>query len=106
MKINSIGLDVYRKTMEKPLPDNQSPDKGSPATGIGNVHIPSQTNKIGSKLAVTLKPGTFIDMLTPEEKRAFELVFEKFRQVGSPDGSYGSEGVNKSHIGNFVDVKL
>ena len=71
MKINSIGIDTYRQAMEKPQTENRlNAEKDSKAAEASKVHIPSQTEKIGSKLGVKLKPGTFIDMLSQEEKEA------------------------------------
>jgi hypothetical protein len=107
MKINSIGINAYRQAMEKPNTESQMLDKSSKSTATSKVEIPGQAKKIGSNLAVKLKPGTFVDMLSTEEKEALTLLFEKFKESGALDGTYRREGESgKAHIGNFVDVKL
>ncbi len=108
MKVNSIGIDAYRQATEKPQAENRPAlQKQSEAAQAARLHIPGQLNKDGSKLAVKLEPGTFIDMLSAEEKKAFEMVFERFRQLSSAGGSYNENGAGKRQtVGNFVDVTL
>lgn len=108
MKVNPIGIDAYRQAMDKPQVENRAAaTKKEEAAKTSQVQIPGQVNKIGSKLAVKLKPGTFVDMLSAEEKKAFELVFEKFRQLTTADGAYSKNGENnRQTTGNFVDVTL
>lgn len=108
MKINSIGIDAYRQATERPQVENRpAPQKQSEAEQASRLQIPGQLNKAGSKLAVKLEPGTFVDMLSTEEKKAFEMVFERFRQLSSADGAYNENGAGKRQtVGNFVDVSL
>ncbi|MFH2037245.1 MAG: hypothetical protein ABIJ45_12645 [Candidatus Zixiibacteriota bacterium] len=108
MKINPIGIEAYRQTMEKSKTDVRPQiEKNAETSKSSAVHLPGQANKIGSKLANKLESGTFADMLTTEEKQAFEMVFEKFRQIASADGSYRHDGeTNLQSVGNFVDVTL
>jgi hypothetical protein len=109
MNINSIGINAYRQTTA----ENQLQKKsGSTVNDVSTspadrVAIPGQENNITSKLAVQLKRGNFADMLTPEERQALELIFEKFRLAGLEEENYGQKGPQKAeHLGKAVDVKL
>jgi len=105
MKINPVGVETYRQAMGKPQVEYK-PMPGN-KTGINNakVRIPGQTDDTGSKLSVKLKPGTFVDMLSSEEKQALELLFAKYS--GIKQGDYcRNGGTDESHLGNIVDVKL
>jgi len=107
MKINSIGIESYRQAMGKPQVENRPADNKKEASKVANVGIPAQSEKVGSKLAVRLQPGTFVDMLSAEEKQAVELFFEKFNSIKSKDAVYARDGEsNSSHLGKHVDVKL
>ncbi|SYZ73598.1 hypothetical protein TRIP_C30035 [Candidatus Zixiibacteriota bacterium] len=105
MKINATGIDAYRNI----LSDNQVGRKQvGPENKIeqsGKVQIPVQDKAPGSKLGVNLKSGSFADMLSPEEKQALEMIFEKFR--GAEGRSYEENGASdKPRLGNIVDIKL
>jgi len=100
MKVNSIGINTYQQLNDKqqvnrrPLENSQT----KPAAKIGKVNIPVQSDKVGSDLAVKLPGENYMEMLSAEEKEAFEMVFKKF------NGSSGASGQNG--LGRFVDVKL
>jgi len=109
MKINSIGIEAYRQITN----DSQVNKKSGSAENkmqtdrADRIQIPGQGDNIGSRLAVQLKKGSFIDMLSGEEKRALEMVFEKFRSLEIDGRSYDGKGTpRKSNLGNMVDVKL
>ena len=105
MKVNSVGIDAYRQTMEKPQVNKQAvADRQQQVEKTQKVQVPVQTNKVSSKLGVKLQAGTFDDMLSDEERQAIEMVFSRFRNIA---GSYTNDGTNESStLGNFVDVKL
>lgn len=108
MKINSIGIDAYRQAAERSQVENRpAAQKQSEVEKASRVHIPGHLNKAGSKLGVKLPEGSFVDMLSTEEKKAFEMVFERFRQLSTADGAYNENGAGKRQaVGNFVDVTL
>ena len=108
MKINAIGIDAYRQASEA-----QSGRKSIPSQNENKIdrtekiQIPGQGNTVGSKLSVRLKSGTFMDQLSGEEKKALELLFDKFRQMGVDEASYKKDGSAKqAHLGRVIDVKL
>lgn len=107
MKINSIGINAYRQTITENQKRIPTPEGNTKPHSVDRVLIPGQENSITSKLAVQLKGGKFADMLTPEERQALELIFEKFRLAGLGDEHYAQKAVQKSeHLGKVVDVKL
>jgi len=108
MKVNSIGIDSYRQTTGKTQVENRAATENRKQTEQATrIQIPGQGQKIGSDLSIRLRPGTFIDMLSDEERRAFELIFQKFNGLSAGDGVYARrDATNESHLGNYLDVKL
>jgi hypothetical protein len=109
MKINSIGVEAYRQVAnDAQVARREIPGESEAKTGQAEkIQISGQGEATGSKLAVQLKSGSFIDMLSAEEKKALEIVFEKFRAVNFDNRQYDHNGVaKKSHLGNIIDVKL
>ena len=105
MKINPVGVETYRQAMGKPQVNNNAVAENKARVNDTRLKIPGQAEKIGSKLSVKLKPGTFIDMLSTEEKQALELLFAKYNNI--KQGDYRPDGeTGQAHLGNLVDVKL
>ncbi len=104
MKINATGVDAYRNvTGDSQI--TRKPVNTDNKAQTDRVQIPVQDKAPGSKLAVYLKNGSFADMLSPEEKKALEMIFEKFR--GAESRSYEKNGaVDKPRLGSIVDIKL
>jgi hypothetical protein len=100
MKVNSIGINTYQQLNDKqqiarrPVENTQNKQAGK----IGKINIPVQKDKVGSDLAVKLPGENYMEMLTAEEKEAFEMVFKKFNGAGGAPGQNG--------LGRFIDVKL
>jgi len=109
MKINAVGIDAYRQVQnDTGLQTRQVPAQNQSKTeNTEKVKIPNQTSRVGSKLAVKLKEGTFDDMLSPEEKMALETMFDRFKSAGMLDAGYAEDGaVEQPVLGTLVDVKL
>jgi len=108
MKINAVGINSYRQAMEKPQVEKQpAPENRTQVKKSDAVSIADRADRVGSKLAVRLEPGTFVDMLSTEEKQAFEKVFEKYGRPGMLTGTYAKSGENQTaNTGTHVDVKL
>ncbi|UCD17468.1 MAG: hypothetical protein JSV44_00750 [Candidatus Zixiibacteriota bacterium] len=109
MNINSVGIDAYRQVRDdtqvtrRPVSEQQ----GKAVEKTDRVKIPGQVNKSGSRLAVKLRQGAFVDMLTEQEKQALELLFDRFRAAGVLDSGYDKDGpAEKPPVGTLVDVKL
>jgi hypothetical protein len=105
MKVNSIGVDTYRQAMNRPSTENRPAAQNRTAVKTETkVQIPGHLDKIGSELSVKLKPGTFADMLSLEEKRALEILFARLGRVN--DAACQKGGADHRPVGNFVDVTL
>jgi hypothetical protein len=109
MKINPIGIQAYRQTVG----EAQVNKKATSTESVNNpgqtdrVVIPGQGDATGSKLSVQLKNGNFLDMLSTEERKALEMLFDKFKNAGSEGLTYEKKGTSeKSRLGNIVDVRL
>lgn len=105
MKINSIGINAYQQmtgraqASQKPVPQ----EKTEQAQIIGKIQIPSRTDKVGSDISIKLDGKDYADMLTPEEKQALELLFEKY---GAQKTGTAAVQTEQSGLGRFVDVRL
>jgi hypothetical protein len=106
MKINSIGINVYRQAIAAQPQDNKSSVKlASRADDNARVLLPGQDVKAPSRLAVKLPRGVFADLLTPEESEAIKMVFQKY-DLSSDRPSTTDPARRDSHLGNNVDVRL
>ncbi|UCD95216.1 MAG: hypothetical protein JSU69_03970 [Candidatus Zixiibacteriota bacterium] len=108
MKVNSIGIEAYRQTIEKPQTENRPVAAGKTRIKKAeNLLIPTQGENAGSDISVRLKPGTFVDMLSDREKQAMEMFFERFNGTRSGEGAYNKEGAARdAHLGRHLDVTL
>ncbi len=109
MKINSVGIEAYRQlTGDNQVNKKTVPGENASRTEQSNrIAIPGQGKIPGSKLAVQLQKGSFLDMLSVEEKKALEMLFERFRSAELESGSYGKKSATDAgHLGKIVDVKL
>ena len=105
MKINSIGINAYQE-MTGRTQANKRPvetEKIEQVQKPGKVEIPSRLNKVGSDLSIRLEGEDYADMLSPEEKQALELLFEKY---GDKRSLSNSNTAGQPGLGTFVDVKL
>jgi hypothetical protein len=106
MKINSIGIEAYRHMAGKQQVNNRSEvDIKRQDVKSEQIQIPVQTDKVGSDLSVKLKPGTFVDMLSSEEKQAVNILFKKYADAAESVLSKDGATVN-NQLGRHVDVKL
>ena len=111
MKINPIGLQSYQEAVKR---DNQP--AGLDPSKLTSQPAPKDLMKITpqdeaqrSRLAVSAPRATYADNLNPEEQRAMELLFSRFRDTGrfGPGHAGDSNGDDKpaSNLGGLVDVK-
>ena len=104
MKINPVGINAYRQATEQVRPDHRTENQSEVTTGktaeknAVKLSFPSAESRPGSKLAVKLANADFVQYLSDEEKKAMQMVFEKFG-----DGSALKPGET---LGRFVDVKI
>lgn len=105
MKINSIGINAYQE-MTGRAQANKKPVETNNAEQVKKtekIQIPGRVDKVGSELSVKLDGEDYAEMLSPEEKQALELLFEKY---GDKRGITNSSTANRPGLGTFVDVKL
>jgi hypothetical protein len=105
MKINPVGVETYRQAMTRPAVDNRTVAENKPKVNETKINIPNETERTGSKLSVKLKPGTFTDMLSSEEKQALDMLFAKYNNIKQGDYSRSNE-TGETQLGNLVDIKL
>lgn len=105
MKINSIGINAYQE-MTGRAQANRKPvetNKSEQVQKTEKIQIPGRVDRVGSDLSVKLEGEDYAKMLSPEEKQALELLFEKY---GARRGNENSNATNRPELGTFVDVKL
>ncbi|HWR83006.1 MAG TPA: hypothetical protein VN285_06870 [Candidatus Deferrimicrobium sp.] len=108
MKINPVGIQAYQQV------DRRSFPTGSPAEGEAlhqndrTFTISPQAPEAVSRLAVRPLKGNYSDVLTPEERRALELVFAHLRNSARFGAAYerdidaAGEGTT---LGRIIDLK-
>jgi hypothetical protein len=105
MKINPVGVETYRQAMTRPPVDNKTVPENKARVNETRINIPNEAERTGSRLSVKLKPGTFSDMLSPQEKQALDMLFAKYNNIKQGDYSRSND-TGQGHLGNLVDVKL
>jgi len=105
MKINPIGVEAYRQAGNPPAGKNHKTEQPGPAAPNHRLKIPAREAELGSRLAVKLKSGTFLDNLSEAEKQALEIFFEKYdfdnKALYNKNGRSGNE-----QVGRNVDITL
>ncbi|MCP4703807.1 MAG: hypothetical protein GY865_04280 [candidate division Zixibacteria bacterium] len=105
MNINSVGINAYRdmtgktQTSKKPVEAEKTVQIQKPE----KIKIPGRIDKIGSDVSIRLEGEEYAEMLSPEEKQALELLFDKY---GDKRGMLNSGNSSRPGLGSFVDVKL
>lgn len=109
MKINPIAIQSYQQTV---LREQSSPAANQDAAPQVNsdrtIEIKPQDATQRPRLAVTAPRTTYADDITPEERRALELLFSRFRDPSRLGAGYAQNAVeagNVSYLGAMVDVK-
>ena len=109
MKINPIAIQSYQQTV---LREQSSPASNQEAVPQGKtertVEIKPQDVAQRPRLAVTAPRATYADEITPEERRALELLFSRFRDPSRFGAGYAQGAADAgsiSHLGAMVDVK-
>ena len=110
MKIDPVAIQTYQQV-------NKREQQSSPMARGNDEHqtveskltIEPQQGAMGSKLAVKVPAGKYAEFLSPDEKKALELLFSRFRDgsrfgPGYTNGSQAS-GVD-AQIGRIIDVKV
>ena len=106
MKINPIGIQSYQQLNNRPNQVNEQAEKSQKTEDILNIRPKEITDK--SDLAVRAPEGTYAEFLSPEEKSALELLFNKYQdsdRFGSAFNKNNARSENKT-LGKILDVKI
>ncbi len=106
MKIDSLGIQSYQQVNRR---DQQAATATSTAQQeAAKVEIPQgETNT--SKLAVKAPAGTYAEHLSEPERKALELLFDRFRNSGRFGAAYTADSKPAEaapELGRVVDVKV
>lgn len=109
MKINPVAIQNYQQLAPRDrAPAQMNEDRIQSSTAGDKLQISPQEETTGSKLAIKPPTGTFAEHLTVEERRALDMLFDRFGDSGRFGPGYRSEGGegNKNTVGRLVDVKV
>ncbi len=106
MKINPIGIQSYQQLNNRQNQVNEQADKNQKTDDILNISPKEITDR--SEIAVRPPEGTYAEFLSPEEKSALELLFNKYQdseRFGSAFNKNNTQNENKT-LGKIIDVKI
>lgn len=123
MSINPLGVAAYTKTeLVKPLQQNTaSKTNEASQTPVGaesakqgeaaeKIRAPRREAETSSALAVRSKldAGAFAEVMTPEEREALELLFEKYQDRLDQTSGYSAAGreTDSAQIGARIDYRV
>lgn len=106
MKINPIGVQSYQEMIRRDQTPARTDNK------VGNnaakpVTIAPQEETQRPKLAVRAPKSNYAQQLNPDEQRALDLLFTRFRDSGRFGSGYRAEAAeaDEASLGHFVDLK-
>lgn len=124
MSINPLGVAAYTKTeLVKPLQNQAVQEKavsgqsdplgaaGAKRTELSEtIRAPRRENETSSVLAVRSKldSGAFAEVMTPEERDALSLLFEKYQDRLDQKANYSATGreADGAKLGSRVDYRV
>ncbi len=110
MKVNPVAIQSYQQAVRREEKvASPSPDNSSAADDGKKVKIAPQNEGVESKVAVRASVGDYTSILTPEEKSALEILFNRFRDADRFGPGYrpGQAADNDdSLIGGMIDLKV
>ncbi len=109
MKINPIAIQNYQTPTRRDNAAAVKPEQQEqPGSNLASVRIDPQLQTQPSRLAVQPQQINRAANLSPEEQRAVELLFSRFRDTSRFGAGYGTKAVEQSDepgVGNLVDLK-
>ncbi len=108
MKINPLGIQSYEQINKRENRAVQTSAENIKAGADSKVEITPQENISGSKLSIKAPESSFAEMLSPEERQALDLLFNKFKnseRFGAGFNRNSGAAANKM-VGNVVDIKV
>ena len=108
MKINPVAIQTYQQANRQNRASIVPTQGDEVSTAEKTVSIPMQDESQGSSLAVKPSEGSYAEYLSPEEREALELLFDRFRIKGRSAESIRSQDnadTGKSPVGRLIDLK-
>lgn len=106
MKINPIAIQSYQQLNNRQNQVNEQADRNHKTDDILNIKPQEISDR--SEIAVRPPEGTYAEFLSPEEKSALELLFNKYQdsdRFGSAFNKNIARSENKT-LGKIIDVKI
>lgn len=109
MKINPIGIHSYQQLTRRDNPANAAPASDELSKTDSSVTISPQADGTGSRLAIKAPKGSYAEFLTPQERKALEILFRRFHDTARFGPEYQEEtevGGEHGMVGSIIDVKV
>lgn len=108
MKINPLGIQSYEQINKRDNRVVQTPAENIKSEVSSKVEIAPQENLTGSKLSVKAPEGSYAEMLSPEERQALDLLFNKFKNSERFGAGFNRNAnlTAQKMVGNVVDIKV
>ncbi len=109
MKINPIGVQSYRQTVQREQKPPVKTEKDAQGVQDSVLDIRPQSVADKSSLAVKAPEGNYTDFLTMEERSALELLFSRFNDTGRFGSDLsGTTAGESGHqpVGRLIDLKV
>lgn len=108
MKVNPVGIQTYQHVTRRENDTRPAIADKAADSRQTQVTITPQDDTAVSSLAVKGPRGSYAEFLSPEERQALDLLFNRFRDSGRFGPGYNrnenSEDASQS-VGNLIDVK-
>ncbi len=109
MKINPVAIQAYEQLNQNEKMSRSNAETQAVQKENSKVSISPQSELTKSKLSVKAPVGSYEEFLSPQERQALDLLFNKYRD----NGRFGTAFNNRSDVeaesktvGNFVDIKV
>lgn len=109
MKINPAGIQSYQQVTTNNRSQNAGMIKKDQQLTEATLSIAPQEETFGSKVGVRATGVGYGEMLTADEKKALDLLFNRFKDSSRFGAGYLGNEANasgNSPLGNMVDVKV
>ena len=110
MKINPIGISSYQQlTGQEARRKSVAAENDQTGQSKATVAIPPQSETQSSRLAVKVEGGSYAEFLSPEEKGALDLLFNRFSDRSRFGQRYNHRTAaddDNGQLGKVIDLKV
>jgi hypothetical protein len=109
MKISPVNIQSYQQPPGNDRANAASKSEKKTLSPAEKVAIEPRVRKVGSELAVKVSAGSHAEFLSPEERRALDMLFGKYAdsiRSGSASGIDTDARNAEELIGRIIDVKV